>query len=454
MRNVLLLLGLCLIGCHKDLLDEKPVSTIVIPTTYADFWTLLDNDLVMDRTTGLAESSADDYFFFSDYWSTLSALERNSHIWAKDIYEGNGGVEDWNLPYSQVLNCNVVLEGLNKLDRNINPTLWDNTRGTALFKRAFAFYNVAQLFAQPYDSATAGTALGIPLKLTADVNSATTRSSVQQTYIQILSDLKEATWLLSQTLPDSIRNRPSRVAAYGLMSRVYLSMRDYVHAGSYADSCLQLNAQLIDYSMLNTASNTPFSIWNVENLYHTKVPFNAQMQSVLPSAGQAIIDTALVASYSAGDLRKILFFSSFSGNYVTRKAFYDPAIATLYTGVAVDEVLLNRAECYARKGLTDLAMGDLNRLLVNRYVKGLYSPPVISSSKEALVFILSERRKELVMRSLRWTDLRRLNIEGAMIVCHRIINGIHYDLLPNSNLYTLPIPPDVINTSHIQQNPR
>jgi hypothetical protein len=47
-----------------------------------------------------------------------------------------------------------------------------------------------------------------------------------------------------------------------------------------------------------------------------------------------------------------------------------------------------------------------------------------------------------------------LNKEGWGITLTRMLNGMPYTLPPGSKLYTLPIPPDVINFSGIMQNPR
>src|SRR3981189_1202195 len=86
-----------------------------------------------------------------------------------------------------------------------------------------------QLFAPVYDSVSSRSlpAMGIPLRLTADVNAPSTRSTVQQTYDQILGDLQQAVVLLPAAVPYANRNRPSRPAAQALLARVYLSMRNY-----------------------------------------------------------------------------------------------------------------------------------------------------------------------------------------------------------------------------------
>ncbi|BAV05282.1 hypothetical protein FLA_1289 [Filimonas lacunae] len=413
---------------------------------------MLDNENVMDQSPMLSELSADDYYFVSDYWNKRSVLERNAYIWAKDIYEGNGEVYDWNAPYAQVLNCNVVLKGLEQLSADAGITLWKNTRGTALFKRCFAFFNLAQIFAPVYDSITANVALGIPLRFEPDVTSTTVRSTVEQTYQQIITDLKSASKLLSQTIPDKYTNRPSRAAAFALLSRVYLSMRRYEDAGKYADSSLQLFGSLIDYNSVNAGAFLPFAVDSPENIYNAYFAAPT-MSSILPVLGEAIIDSSLYASYEVSDLRKAIFFSTGSGK-IRRKNFYDGGVARLYTGLAVDEMVLNRAECNARLHYTEKAMDDMNWLMRNRYVNNLWPPPALSTVEEVLKFILTERRKELVMRGLRWIDLRRLNMEGAKIEPIRIINGNIHKLPPNSNLYTLPIPPDVISKTGIPQNIR
>ncbi len=68
--------------------------------------------------------------------------------------------------------------------------------------------------------------------------------------------------------------------------------------------------------------------------------------------------------------------------------------------------------------------------------------------------ILTERRKELLFRALRWTDLRRLNKEAEFRdTLYRFINGKKYQLLPGSDRYTLQIDRNTISISGIQQNP-
>jgi hypothetical protein len=100
-------------------------------------------------------------------------------------------------------------------------------------------------------------------------------------------------------------------------------------------------------------------------------------------------------------------------------------------------------------------MGDLNTLLTARYHAGAFSPLSAASAAEALVLVLKERRKELLFRGLRWSDLRRFNLEkGKEVTLERQLNGTVHTLPPNDPRYVLPIPDIVIQLGGIPQNQR
>ncbi len=140
-------------------------------------------------------------------------------------------VDDWNLPYQQVFYANLVLEGLPGVSTDsISGPHWNDLKGSACFIRAYAFYNLAQVFAAAYNGASAASDPGIPLRLSSDVNAVSTRASVKSTYDQILSDLRQASSLLPSMIPFTNLNRPSKPAALAMLARVYLSMGAYQQA--------------------------------------------------------------------------------------------------------------------------------------------------------------------------------------------------------------------------------
>lgn len=453
--RALLLAGMgMLFACHKkdEFLDQKPNTQLVLPNTLADFQAMLDNDLVMRETPVLGEVSADNFYLLFSFWQGLDIKEQNAYIWAKDIYEGQGQVGDWDYPYQQVFYANVVLKGLPGVAvDSTNRQQWNAMKGAALFIRAYAFYNLAQIFAPLYDYATASTDMGIPLRLDPDVNVASTRASVQQTYTQILSDLVGADTLLPVAIPVNNLNRPSKPAALAMLARVYLSMRNYPLAGAYADSCLQLYSTLIDYNTLDTTSYLPFPVSNAETMYQSRLLSSTSVLAGIEYPG-CIVDSGLYRSYAAHDLRRPIFYIS-SSTAPNLKGSYNGSVFC-FSGLATDEVYLIRAEAAARAGDMNDALQDLNALLQKRWSNKVPFPAITASSpQEALDSILVERRKELAFRGLRWTDLRRLNKEGAGIVLTRLLSGQMDTLQSNSQLYVLPIPPDVLSLSGIPQNP-
>jgi len=440
-------------SCEKEFLDAKPAMDLNVPTSLEDMQLLLDNTGSLNKSPAIGEESADDYYMTADNWKNQYAkFNTKIYIWAKDIWEGTGGIEDWNKPYTQVLYANVVLEQLNKLERtSLNSVEYDNIKGSALFLRAWSFFDIAQVFALPYDSNSAVTDLGIPLRLTADINETLTRSTMKETYEQILRDATQAADLLTIATSPQNGNRPSKAAAFGLLSRIHLTMRDYMKAGLYADNALQISSILMDYNTLSTTANTPFAFDNPEVIYQNYVVDCEPLIYLGVSAGYSI-DTLLYKSYNVNDLRKYLYFKDNQG-YINKKKLYSGTIKAS-NGIATDEMLITRAECYVRNGNLDAALKDLNDLLVTRWKLGTYIPYETFDGNEALNKILLERRKELVLRGLRWNDIRRLNKEGYNITLTRVLDGETYTLPSNDPRYALPIPPDVISVSGFPQNNR
>jgi SusD family. len=458
MKNVFTIPVICLLltltsGCSKDFLKENPRTDLVIPSTYKEMQALLDDDISMNVTPAMGEISADNYYLTGDYWQTLLLNhERNCYIWQPDIYEGQPNVDDWSLSYTQVLHANVVLEALETLEKKGSlDTEGKNLKGMALFFRANAFYNLAQQFAPPYNSQTAQNDLGIPLRTSSDISNKFPRASVEATYNHILSDLSVAEELISPNVEYSYKNRPSKPAVYGLKARVYLSMHNYPKALEYSDMALHLYDSLLDFNDLDTLVLNPIKRENSEVIFQSRFVGNNILSAV--AFPDVIVDSNLYKSYKEGDLRRsIYYFKGFTGNMNLKASFSGSFFP--FTGIATGELLLIKAECMARAGNYEEALAQLNKLVITRFKSGQFIPYTASSIEEALNIILEERRKELAFRGIRWTDLRRLNQEGFNITLQRNLNAQTYMLLPNSKLYVLPIPPDVLAQSGIPDNIR
>ena len=450
--TLVVLLSCGTISCQKEFLEKKSDKALLIPGTLNDFQALLDYEQVMSRAPSLNVLSDDDFYTTDNGWLALNtAIERNTYLWASDLYQGSS-VGDWSTSYQQVFYANVVLDGLKELKPDANQQMeWNRVKGSALFHRALAFYNLAQLFAGTFDQANAAQIPGIPIRLTSDVNEQSLRGNLQNTYDQILADLLAAEKLLPVLAV--YKSRPAKPAVQALLSRVYQTMEDYDKAEAYASLCLQSAGKLIDFNTLNASAANPLPRalpnGNDEVLFYNSLLIYSYLRSTL-----TIIDSVLYSSYHPDDLRKTIFFIDRGNGMINFKGSYSGLI-TLFAGLATDEVYLIRAECYARKGNILLAMKDLNTLLEKRWKKGKFTPVSAGNQADALKIILSERRKELISRGLRWTDLRRLNKDPSLAVTlKRFINGQTYTLPPNDKRYVFSIPENEIQGSGIEQNPR
>ncbi|MBN9384540.1 MAG: RagB/SusD family nutrient uptake outer membrane protein [Chitinophagaceae bacterium] len=433
------------ISCKKYL-DEKPLKSQIVPSTLNDLQALLDNYRNLNwQGPELLEALSDNYFITSATYSTHTTTDQMNYTWDKDATD----YYNWFTPYTNpIYYSNIVLDQLPKITyATSDQPILNNIKGSALFYRSFAFYQIAQQYCKPFSS-TASSDLGIVLRVTSDINVPSARSTVKETYEKIIGDLKEAINLLP--LHPLYPTRPSKLAAYGALARAYISMRDYENAGLYADSLLQINDTLIDYNTLDSTIRPVFKNYNSEIVFYSQ-----EQGPLVIRVNGGLVDSTLYRSYDANDLRKTFFFTDnldgtygFSGSYEGTSDFLP------FDGIVTDEIYLIQAECLARSGNKDAALASLNTLLTSRWKTGSFKPFTATTSSEALNIILSERRKELLYRGLRWTDIRRLNLEGAGITLTRIVNGNTYTLPPNDLRSILLIPKEVLALTTLQQNPR
>lgn len=439
---------LTFLSCKK-FLDIKPDNSVFTPSSLSEMQALLDDsDRMNDAVTpSIGHASSDNLFINEQNYNATTLLRRLVYIWEpREYYASN----DWSRGYNAIFNSNYVLDGLKNIkETSENHQVITELRGTAYFYRAYYLLNLAWIYSNSYDANTSQKDLGIVLRENSDPSVESKRASVLETYQSIIRDAEMA----SQYLPVNVINtrRPSKAAAYGLLARIYLSMRIYDKANEYADRYLGLRNTLLDYnsSEVKPTTNVPFPINNPEVVFFTSMnTFNNTM-----SGSNVNIDTLLYKSYSDNDLRKTAFFRT-NGNYWRFKGTYTANASRLFTGIATDEILLIRAECRGRLGKRDEALSDINRLMKSRWKNtSIYIPFSASTDNEVLAKILEERRKELVSRGLRWSDIKRLNKEGRNILLKRFIGNKEYILNPNDPRYAQPLPTDLIQNSSLPQNP-
>lgn len=446
-RHLLLFLGALLFVRCADL-DIRPNSDIILPKSATDFVQLLNHESVTS-TSALPHLHGGEFVTPDlaawQIWNTFT--QRNAYTYATDLYEGEENIPDWNVPYRGIFYCNNVLDNLDVLT---DQGEHDRLKGWALFARAYLLHDLLVNFAPHYDPATAETALGIPLKLTAGIDNIQPRASVQACYDRIIGDMRQAASLLDQVAPSGNRNRPSKAAVAAFLARLYLHIGDYRQAEEQATQALALFDTLTDFNTLDTLSLNPFAYSTPETIY-----FSRQVYGYVSYGTGAYyeVDPELYGRYERSDLRSLLYFRWKPNGQLGIKPINTFA-GQPFTGLAVDEVYLIKAECLARKGDGNGAMALTNTLLASRYKRDAFTPLKAPDADAALATVLLERRRALLYRCQRWQDVKRLNREGYGITLSRELGGETYTLSPNDPRYVFPIPPSEIVRSGIQQNER
>lgn len=451
----MLFIGCFFQGCKKDWLEAKSDKKLAVPETVKDFQAILDNynEVNAGLTPILSEVASDGHYYIDSYYSSLASSSpqlQNAYSW-QTIHQYEtlpSYLFQYYVPYSSVLDCNIILDGITR-SKDVDQGGLEHVKAQALFHRARIFFNLAQTFATQFKASSANTDLGIALGLSTDITEPSVRSSVKQTYEKIISDLNIAKDILPNA--PTFLTRASKPAALGLLAKVYLTMGDYENAFNSSNQYLNIKKDLLDYSTINSSLATIG--------VNQEVAFLSFLTASQFSTSRYLIDQSLYDSYSIGDLRKQVYFKIGTGNAITFKGSYGNSSTDIFAGIATDEIYLIRAECYARKGDIISAMKDLNDLLRTRWSRNpdgstRYIDQVASNETDALNRIFIERRKELILRNVRWSDLRRLNLDDRFkVTLIRTIGGKTYTLEPNSLRYTFPLPIEAIQRSNMQQNP-
>lgn len=442
----ILLLTLAMSSCMSDWLDVKPNQKMVIITSLSDIRALLDNtEMLNSWDTHLGETSSDHFVLSQTSWAALTNFEqKNSAIWATDIFEDRANL-CWDYAFQKIFYSNLALERIEALAENDRTsTEGKSVKGTALFFRAWAYFSLAQVFCNQYSQNASGD-LGLPLRLESDMEIPSRRSSLQETYDLIFSDLREATDLLDDI--SLVKSRPCKAAAYGLQAKVFLQVGQYDNALKAAEKLLNISNTLLNYQALDSTRAYPFDRFNEEVIFH-----NTLRTTGIFTAANLNVDPQLLQSYADGDLRKALFFVKRPSGFVGFRGSYH-GNNTLFSGISVNEMVLIAAECNARLGNYAKALEYLNSLLIKRFEASKFIPVVTEGKEQTLSLILQERKKELLFRGVRWHDLKRLNKEYSITLV-RTIGDETYSLAPGDKKWTLPLPSNVVRLSGMEQNER
>lgn len=380
--------------------DEGGQGTIMIDMD------MLGEDLVM--------TAAGNGWFNTTYqWLSHRNVNSNLNYYVYRFY------------YKIIANANMIITNIDKAS---GPDADKRMiKGQALAYRAWAHFNLVQIFAKRYDATIKpNSQLGIPLLLT-NTTVGQPRAIVEDVYTQINKDLDDAITNLTGATARANKSHLNLSVANGLKARVALTMQDWTNAAKYA-----LAARTGYTPMTATEYTSGFNNYNLGEWMwgSTVIPdqttyfysFFAYMSVNFSSTNirsdPKAINSALYNLIPATDIRKQLWDPTgtaytFLASTFVKKPYMNQKFWAVATGDSRGDICYMRAaemyliEAEARARLSDATAADVLYQLVSKrnpsYVKSTSTGTTLVNE------ILLQRRMELWGEGFRYFDLKRTN---------------------------------------------
>lgn len=347
----------------------------------------------------------------------------------------------WRMYYRLIANANMIINNVDKATGKLSEKR--AIKGEALAYRAWAHFQLVQLYGKRYDKANGtNSQFGGPIMLTNKFDGQP-RNTVEEVYAQINKDLDSAIVNLAGYVRAN-RSHFNVAVAKGIKARVALTMQNWTDAATLAQQArtgTDIGGTTTFSLMTTTDYRAGFNNYtNREWMWGSTViadqttyfySFFAYMSRNFSSTNirgnPKAINSALYnnPAFTATDVRKLNFDpagthaslnlpSNFTKKPYTSQKFIAAGEAdsrgdVVYMRAA--EMYLIEAEAYARMGGQEVAArAALNALRQAREtVAGNYVAS--TNTGQALIDeILLNRRLELWGEGFRYTDLKRLNL--------------------------------------------
>jgi len=437
--------GLLIVGSScKKFIDVKPELNI------SDELTIVDGNSAQTAVRGIYNQlQSNDYYgytfqtlglFSGDNVQYVGSQTVNQQLTNHTVLADLAAVgNSWAAIYNTINRANNVIAKVPALpvSTTFTETLRNQLVGEAYFLRALAYFDLARTWG------------GVQLVTTPTTSAAdqtvAKRSTLAETYAQVLRDLTQAETLLPNT---TNRIRATRKTAYALHARVALYQKDYTNAAAYATRLIEdTNYALIGPYNSFFAANATVTQESVFELQYNINVTNSQAYNWQPSSNGGVgwvtptpaVATLLLNTAVSGNRNSLILTQTtggvtrYFGNLYYRTAGTDP----IYL-IRIAELYLIRAEALAQ--LNDLAGAtrDLNAI---RSRAGLTGTTAITQANLILA-IESENRLEFAFEDHRWYDLIRTGRAGTIL-------GIS-----DPNKLLLPIPyAQLLIDPNLSQNP-
>lgn len=394
--------------------------------------------------------------------------------------------DNWQQAYTAIQNANTVLYAIehNMITKEKDPEFSEGARkrikGEALFIRGIVHFELLRLYGHQYGHNSTAAQSGVVLRTKAVLNVTSPdeiigiqRATVEETYQQIIKDLKEAESLLP--LEPSRRGRATVYAAAAYLARVYFQQNDYPNAliqinkvlgatpgkietefrlvrspaiGKLTKGQAEANV-LAAFNSSGTSEKVSENIFDLVSVtgYPANNAINRKYRRTGTIAPHFAISNAMLADadFASNDARATRLITKASGKSYSRK--FDRSLMNIPV-IRSAELLLDRAEIFALQGNAADAAKDINYIRY-RAIPSYDSATVIAPA-DILAEVRKERVRELCLEGDRLHDLRR---RQADIGAGDRTGGI-LPLPWNSNSLLFKIPDAEISVSNgMEQNP-
>jgi len=371
--------------------------------------------------------------------SWVGTFNQPDEIFNKSILTTNSFVRDtWTQAYRAINICNAIIANISVA----NAADQDRIKGEALFLRGLVYFELVKLYAKPYSAGNVSTNLGVQIVTTPTVSGVideahkVPRSTVEQTYQQILSDLTTSKSLMSE----DYGVYAGKYAAAGVLSRVYLQMGDYAKARDEASDVIENSGAQLEGEYSKAFNNTAPSSEDIFVLPITAQDGTNDLHTYWSIAdygardGDVEINQQHLDLYDPSDSRLALFFDYGGGYIYSGKWLLQYKYIPL---IRLSEMYLTRAEANFRLG-TNIGAEPLDDVNTVHTRAGLTALGAVT-----LDDITYERHLELAHEGQRIHDMKRL---------HQSADGFDFD----ANELVLPIPQrdvDAVGPAILKQNP-
>lgn len=437
----------CLDKYPEDaILAEESINTVeeadqFIIGLYSSY---LSGALYSGYLTLLPDLQADFAYAVQGYTNTYG------NIWRWDILATNSEITSvYGTLYNIIGQCNFFLDKVANMEKIlVNETdlnKLDQLRGEAYFARGLAYAELIKLFCKAYESdEEAKDELGVVLVTKFNGNEPITRSSLYDSYQQVISDLDKAAKLLKlekdydPSVHGALYSSPyfNEYVVYALRSRVALYMKDYKTAIEYSSKVIDSGYYwLSDASQIYSSGQTYYqymwshdlsseSIWQIGYTINSyggalgRIFFNYDYRSFKPDYVPA---QWVLNLYDSGDQRYGAFFGEYATGYPHgltwpllikywgNEDFINQNI--LHTSqpkvFRLAEQYLIRAEAYANLPAPDYGKASIDLSTLRKARFSSNGGTISVDKNNAMQIIEEERVRELYMEGFRLMDLKR-----------------------------------------------